>query len=207
MTNETVFRNFMLTIGELYDREMSALLQNVYWKALEPYTDEQCERAFNTVLVKTKFFPKPAEIVQEIEGNIEDLATNAWLAVQKTVRRVGTYQSVKFDDPVIHSVIESMGGWIELGQIPEKEIKWKQKEFERLYQLISSNGSKHPSHLVGRFELENAGRFPEHTPKPVLVGRYTLPVKSLEADTNGGGGLNLWGNERIRNRDGPHAHN
>jgi hypothetical protein len=38
----------------------------------------------------------------------------------------------------------------------EKERPWKQKEFERLYQIIAARQGNHPPYLAGICEIENA---------------------------------------------------
>jgi hypothetical protein len=180
MKDKKMFGEFILAIGEMFDKDISDVLRQLYWKALEPFTDKQCEKAFNTVILSSRFMPKPVDIIEAIRGNNTDRATSAWIDVLKTVRRVGTWESVKFADPVIHSVIESMGGWIRLGQTPETEIKWKQKEFERLYQVIQEREGTHPDHLPGVFEMENSAQgYVEHIPEPVLIGTQK-EVKKIE---------------------------
>ncbi len=58
MKDSGKFQNFMIAIGELFDRQISTLLQDVYWKAIEPFSDEQCEKAFNSLVLSARFFPK-----------------------------------------------------------------------------------------------------------------------------------------------------
>lgn len=155
MKNQKLFKKFMAAIGELFDKEVTGVLSDVYWKALEPYTDQQCESAFNRVILSSRFMPKPVDIIEAIRGNNTDRATSAWIDVLKTVRRVGTWESVKFADPVIHACIEHMGGWTELGNMKIDDEKWKQKEFEKLYPIMEARG-KFPEHLPGKFEIENS---------------------------------------------------
>lgn len=155
MKNETKFKEYMATLCELHDRTLSKLLTDLYWKVLEPYTDEQCEEVFKEIIYSSKFFPKPADIIEVIHGTKRNRATDAWLEVLESVKRIGNYQSVKFADTIIHSVIEVMGGWPQFGTMTNDEIKWKQKEFERLYEVMSSREGKHPEYLPGIFELEN----------------------------------------------------
>lgn len=157
MKNESKFKEYLTALCEIHDKKISPLLASLYWKVLEPFTDEQCERAFKSLIYESRFFPKPVEFVEIIRGTNNDNATRAWLEVLETVKRVGHYQSVMFSDPLIHSVIESMGGWVRLagGMKADEEI-WKQKEFERLYNVLSKNPrDKMPSYLPGLCEIQN----------------------------------------------------
>jgi len=157
MRDESKFKEYLTALCEIHDKQISPLLASLYWKVLEPFTDEECEKAFKALIYKSRFFPKPVEFVEIIKGTSSDQATSAWLEVLATVKRVGQYQSVMFSDPLIHSVIESMGGWVRLagGMKTDEEI-WKQKEFERLYNVLSKNPrDKMPSYLPGLCEIQN----------------------------------------------------
>ncbi len=54
-------------------------------------------------------------------GSTQDAALAAWSKVDRAVREVGPYQSVAFDDALIHRVLFEMGGWIPLGSKTEDE--------------------------------------------------------------------------------------
>lgn len=183
MKNNKMFRQFMATIGELFEKEVTGILSDVYWRALEPYTDEQCEKAFNSVILSSRFMPKPVDIIEAIRGTQGDRATKAWIEVIRTIRRVGTYESVKFKDPVIHAVIEQMGGWPEMGNMLIDDEKWKQKEFEKLYPIMEARG-RCPEYLPGMIEVENSARgFLDHIPQPVAIGFED--VKMIKGESYG----------------------
>ena len=105
-----------------------------------------CEGVMMTKTIST--FPLPGEIAAALNC---DKGLEAWLSARKIVRRHGAGMSVIFPDPVIHSVIEAMGGWQKFCWIPETDLTWKQKEFERLYPLMS-NRNRHPERLSGYLE-------------------------------------------------------
>lgn len=157
MKNEKAFKESMVTLSELFDKPLSKLLFEIYWKALDPFTDEECKRAFNELALSSKFFPKPADFIEILRWRKEDQAARAWIKVVETVRRVGNYQSVQFDDPVIHSVFKFWGGWPVTADWRDDELKWKQREFEKLYSIMARNDS-HPAYLPGTCEIDNAAR-------------------------------------------------
>lgn len=153
------FAVMMATLAEVFNdgKEISKIKTEIYFKSLEQYPIEHISQAI-TQMINTRVypsFPKPAEILQEINGKAENRATEAWLDVLNAVARIGNYQSVKFSDPVIHSVVQAMGGWPQLCQMESQEEHWKQKEFERLYGVIASRDGKHPEYLPGTVEMEN----------------------------------------------------
>ena len=90
-----------------------------------------------------KGFPRISEIVRIVDDDdnedIEDIALHQWITVKETIVKVGTYSSVKFDDPLIHKTINSISGWVELGQVETDQLQWKEKEFIRNYISFARN--------------------------------------------------------------------
>ena len=160
MKNKQQFSEFMAAIGEIFDKEISVTLRKIYWETLKPYSDTQCKKAFEVALTTLKFFPKPSEILEIINGKETERSTLAWLRVHEAVKNIGPYESIDFtDDRAINSVIEAMGGWVQICQATLDEWKWKRKEFDGLYPTMAQrkNGD-HPESLPGIVELENTGR-------------------------------------------------
>ena len=148
MKNKTKFAEFMAALGEIFDKDISKTLSLVYWKTLEPYPDKECEKAFNSIITTAKFWPKPAELLEALNGTDEEAAINAWTKVSMAVRTIGPYKPVQFDDSAIHSALEAMGGWVEFQNCSMNDWKWKQKEFERIY-LLMTKKDEHPKYLPG----------------------------------------------------------
>jgi len=157
MKNEALFKQNLTILCEIFDKPLSQLLTGVYWKTLEPFSDSECERAFKELMLSSRFFPKPADFIERLTEKQEDQATRAWISVVEAIRQYGNYQSVRFADPVVHSVLEFMGGWGATGEWLDSELKWKQKEFERLYNIMLRN-EKHPEYLPGICEIDNSAR-------------------------------------------------
>ena len=93
-------------------------------------------------------------------------------------QKVGQYQSVKFNPPIIHGIIETMGGWIKLaGDMKADDEKWKQREFERLYDILSRNPpDKYPEYLPGVCEVQNAANGYEVDSGIVRIGFERLKI-------------------------------
>ncbi len=101
----------------------------------------------------------------------------AWIEVLETVKRVGHYQSVRFSDPVIHAVIDVMGGWVRLGDMKVDDEKWKQREFERLYEILSKNPrDRMPEYLPGLSEIQNAASGYEVKQEIISIGNERLQI-------------------------------
>lgn len=180
MKNEIKFKEYMATLCELHEKTLSKLLTDLYWRVLEPFTDEQCEAAFKELIYSNKFFPKPPDFLDAIQGTKKNRATEAWLDVLESVKRIGNYQSVKFPDPVIHSVIQSMGGWTELCMMENDDVKWKQREFERLYEVMEGRGGNHPEYLPGIHELQNFQTGHQTDKRVVTIGYENKKIKLIQ---------------------------
>ncbi|MDD5414634.1 MAG: DUF6475 domain-containing protein [Smithellaceae bacterium] len=168
----------MTVLCELYDKTPSPLLIGIYWKALEPFTDEQCETAFNSIICSSRFFPKPADFIEFLQGTNQDKATQAWIKTVNAIRKYGNYTSVKFDDPVIHAVIEFMGGWANTGEWHDDNLRWKEKEFLQLYKVMEKRGEPYPLHLPGLIEVINQSKGYDVQNEIAFIGRHKTTLKS-----------------------------
>jgi hypothetical protein len=163
MNDKIKFKELMTALCELHDKKLSQTLADIYWESLNQFTDDQCIKVFKELILSSKFFPKPADFMEILKGKKEHNATIAWIEVLNAIKRIGNYESVKFADPVIHSVLQVMGGWDQLAAtMTTDEEKWKQKEFERLYQVMERRGD-HPKYLPGYYESHNT---------PAMIAEY-----------------------------------
>lgn len=83
-----------------------------------------------------KGFPRIREMIDILEksdNNFEDIAQEQFLITKDTITSHGAYRSVQFDDPIIHKVIESMGGWVNFCMTQLTDWTWKEKEFIKYY--------------------------------------------------------------------------
>lgn len=155
------FGTLMMAIGELYSKALSPALLKLYWNALEAYDLADVRRAL-TIHTRDPdhgpFFPKPGDVERALQGNKETRAMVAWSKVERAVRCVGPWQSVVFDDPIIHAVVRDMGGWIALCGHADKEWPFRRAEFVKRYsgELATGGQVRHPPYLPGMTEQQNA---------------------------------------------------
>lgn len=133
------FDVILLGLAEFYEKTLSDMSLSIYFEALDDMSLEQVKQAAGLLARTSKFFPKPCEFRDTVLPDLEAQAALAYDKVNNATKSIGAYKSVVFDDPVIHVVLQSLGGWVEVCGRPadtEKE-KWWRKEFERLYRLYS----------------------------------------------------------------------
>lgn len=167
------FMKLIAGIGELYGKPLSVPLTELYWQSLKCFELQDVQKALQAHIHNPdcgQFFPKPADVVRFIEGSGETKALQAWSVVEKAMHQVGGYQSIVFDNSLIHAVIEDMGGWVTLCGTKLTELPFKANEFQKRYMgFVSKKPERHPKYLPGITECENAKNGFEITP-PILVG-------------------------------------
>lgn len=181
------FHSGLKGVYSFYGRELSNFALDVWWGALKPFDLETVTKAFNRHLVNPdtgQYLPKPADVVKMIGGTTQDSAMQAWAKVDRAVRVVGTYSDVVFDDPLIHRVIEEMGGWIGFGQKTETDWPFVAKEFETRYRSykLRNECPEYPRLLIGISNAQNA-REGQNIEPPRLVGNRKLCLSVIDGGT------------------------
>ena len=154
------FKMLMVGIGELYGKEITKPLMRIYFSALTDYSLIEVEQGINKHALDPKhgsFFPKPADIVRNLQTSdlsAEDKAELAWAQVLREIRATGSYGTLKLDDKQAIAAVKSLGSWQQLCSSTETEMTWKKKEFISVYETYEKTPvDMLPSSLPGRIEL------------------------------------------------------
>lgn len=185
------FAVMVSAIWSVYGVEVSKSVMSIYFNALIRYEIEDIRRAFNLHIQNTdggQYLPKPADLIRTLEGTQASKALTAWSKVEKAIRTLGVYRTVVFDDPVIHAVIDDLGGWVKLNEITESELPFKRNEFEKRYQAFSLQGGakEFKPRLIGLTDSDRQRRGLELS-EPCLVGdpQKAAQVFKLGTDFSG----------------------
>lgn len=175
-------------VMSFYGKNVSSFALDVWWTALKSYDLQAVVDAFNRHLANPdagQYAPKPADIIRMLQGSTQDAALRAWAKVDQAVRRVGTYTDVVFDDPLIHRVIQDMGGWIGLGTKNEDEWPFVAKEFENRYRgfRVKSETPDYPAKLIGIANAHNEQKGFKGD-SPVLIGNEQKARQVLSGGTD-----------------------
>jgi hypothetical protein len=157
-----------------YRQDFSAFVGRVWLEAMKPYEFAAVADAMNRHCINPdtgQWMPKPADIVKMLGGSTLDTALLAWSKVDKAVRTVGTYQTVVFDDPLIHRVLQDMGGWVPLGTKTDDEWPFVAKEFQNRYRGYAMR-SERPEYLPAMIGIAQAQNSRQGLPSqpPVAIG-------------------------------------
>ncbi|OWT62005.1 DUF6475 domain-containing protein [Candidimonas nitroreducens] len=177
------FYTLMGNVYAFYRQDTSSFALGVWWEAMKSFDFAAVADALNRHCVNPdsgQFMPKPADVVKMLRGSTLDGAMMAWSKVDKAIRQVGTYASVAFDDPVIHRVLQDMGGWMALGSKDEREWPFVAKEFETRYRgyRVRSEIPEYPKVLIGIAEAQNNQNGLKSQP-PVLIGNSETAKRVL----------------------------
>ena len=186
------FSEIMASLYTLYKESGSPLLTEIYFNALIEFNLDDISQAIST-LIKTRTYqgmPKPGEIYAAMNANkpkIEDIALSQFLVAKKAIVGVSSYQSVRFDDPIIHSVIDSMGGWVEFCMTELNQWHWKEKEFIQRYVRFKEQYDMQeldytPDFLPGIFATSPSNMREGYKTKvyDVKTNYPCIPVKQIE---------------------------
>jgi len=160
--NKKDFADLIAGIGEVYSKQVSKAMMTIYFDALKGFDIDQVKLGFNQHVIDPKhgsFFPKPADIIRQLQTKeipTEDKALLAWNQIIREMRRVGSYGSLKLDDRQAMAAIKAVKSWKDLCAMPESGLTWVKKEFMANYSMYDHTPlDALPSSLPGLEELEN----------------------------------------------------
>lgn len=167
--DKSAFGDMMMAAGEVYGKEITKPLLRMYFAALAPASIEQVQNAMMAHMQNPdsgQFFPKPADLIKQMTGTtkqqeaaIEDKAAIAWACIERDIRRIGSYGTLKLEDKQAMATIKAMGGWQSICQTETSKMEWKRKEFIRMYETFERTPLEAlPSSLPGRIEMSEVKR-------------------------------------------------
>ena len=178
------FSDMRADVMAYYGREVSPFLVSVFWDGLLRFELSDVQRAFSVHAQdpdRGQFPPRVADITRLLEGSTQTQGMRAWATVERALRSVGQYASVAFDDPLIHAVIDGMGGWVTLCCTQAEELPYRARDFERSYAAyrLRREVPRYPPHLIGKAESENRQLGYAIAP-PILIGDPARAQRVME---------------------------
>ena len=149
----------MCALGEVFNRELTEPLIQIYFRAMNGLSIEDFERACYSAINECKFFPKPVELREMLDGSRDDQATAAWELACEANYKTGGYQSVYFEDGSIGSAVMTVfQTWHDMAEslttLSPEMIASKRKEFFSAYRN-ARRGERRTHYLAGHCEVEN----------------------------------------------------
>ena len=169
MLDNEIFIKTMTGLCEIYGKNPSEYIFEIYYEIFKDYDINQFNSAVTKCIKSNKYnvLPKPAEILEYLEGDKNDKALFAWIQAKEGVQKCGYYDTPHFTDPIISHCIEELGGWMKFCSCDIEELKFIEKRFTDLYRLFLKRDITERKKLLGFSELKNAnGGFDE--PKNIV---------------------------------------
>lgn len=165
--DKDAFTEIMMAAGEVYSKAITVPMIKMYFAALGQVSIEQVQSSMMAHMQNPdsgQFFPKPADLIKQMTGTtkqqgavIEDRAAIAWACIERDIRRIGSYGTLKLDDKQALAAIKAIGGWQSICQTEISKMEWKRKEFIRMYETFERTPIEAlPRSLPGRIELSEA---------------------------------------------------
>jgi len=186
MANDSRGKALLTTLTGVYSfygKEMSQFHLAVWLRALEGFEMGVISRAFDAHMTDPEsgqWLPKPADIVKHLQGTRAERSAVAWGLVLQACQRVGAYASVAFDDPVVHCVIEDLGGWPAVCRINIDELPFLEARFHKSYAAHAKAGTQHQPCLIGITDASNGMRGYGRS-DPILIGDPHKAAKTLQS--------------------------
>ena len=182
MLNKERFIRVISGLCDLYGKTASQFLFDTYYEIFKDHTNEDFEKAIYQCLKNRVYnsIPKPAEILEFLEGTRSDKALTAWLQVLEAVQKGGYYASITFSDPIIAHCVQELGGWQWFCSQNKDELPFLEKRFMNLYRLLLKRGIKTNIRLIGFIEASNTQKgFTKYIPEPIRIGFEGQEIKKL----------------------------
>jgi hypothetical protein len=158
-----LFAKTLAAAGVIHNREVSEFLIDVYIEALKGYDISDCTKALSRLIKTSKFMPKPADIIEVLEGDTHGQALTAWPEVERLARNSSEAVS---RDPITESVVLEMGGWSRFGRAQYSEYPFLQREFIDRYKTYKTSPT-----LLEKVKREQIGTRTNKPLKFEAIGR------------------------------------
>jgi hypothetical protein len=178
------FARLMAVLCDVFDKEMTDRLLEVYFQTLEPVPIDQVKYAGKYLLLHGKWFPKPADFLDCIMGDAHEQGQLAWCLMIDIVARLGGYASLIVEDPGFSYALENtFGNWQRAcAMLPEPSDPMfanLRKQFLANFQRAIKNNETGTRYYVGQVEQTNRemvstwlrGDFPMLDGEPVFYSK------------------------------------
>ena len=186
------FGALLAGVMDLYGKVLAVPTVGIWWGALARFEWADVERAFGLYVQdpdQGRYPPTPAGVIAQIEVSGLQAGQAAFDRLVAAIRSVGPYESVVFDDPLIHAVVDALGGWIHIcSSWTTEDLKFREREFGTRYQAaLKAERVPYPGKLIGLAEAHNqqAGHI-KYIPRPILIGDAAKAEEVFALGTEGG---------------------
>lgn len=130
------FAEALFVLGDVFNEPVTDARAEAYFDALKGYDTARVLATLKAAISTSKFFPRPADLREMLDGDAGMAADAAWAAVQREIRRVGYLGSPSLDERALEAVKSVFGGWARMCErLPADgpELLGWMKQFKQTY--------------------------------------------------------------------------
>lgn len=147
----------------------------LWWQRMQRFDLSQLHRALARHANdpdRGRFMPQPADLIRFLEGSTTDKAALAWGKAIGAASSIGGYTDVVFDDPLIHAVVEDIGGWPKFCRTETKDLSYLQHRFQQSYAAYAETGATCYPRVLGGDRSDDSvyKQYGIAPPRPARVG-------------------------------------
>lgn len=139
-TDRPRFARLLVALSETFNEPISEVRADVYFQTLSEFDVESVEHAAHRLLRTATFFPKPAEFVTLLEGDVADQGELALARITAEVQSTGFYGRPRLSHDDYDLVQRVWGGWQGLcSNLPAKgteAFQWERKRFLEMHSAV-----------------------------------------------------------------------
>lgn len=126
------FRQVMTGLAELYGKQLSGPLLDIYWNSLRAWSLEDFSAAAALLVQTTGFMPKPSDFAALAKA---DGAAEAWLQVVQNVKTSG-YRSGRTVGGTADRAVAAIGGYSAVGMSDTDKLHFLERRFCEIYREL-----------------------------------------------------------------------
>jgi len=135
MTDDEL-KKLILILCEEYHAEFSEARFKIWFGFLQEFELDDVTKAIQICLTECSYFPRLAEICQQLKLNFNPKlnALEAWAQLL-----VDLQKSSAGENPITQKIVKTMGGAKHLGNCTFRDLEFQRKNFIELYENYSSS--------------------------------------------------------------------
>lgn len=122
------FKSIMTGLAELYQRQLSPDLLDIYWNAMSDWDIADFNRTASALAKQNTFMPRPADFNSVKIAASSDSATEAWLAALTCIKS-GDYHRGVTPGGLIDKAVIAVGGYRTIGFADYDQFQFLHKRF------------------------------------------------------------------------------
>lgn len=122
----------MTSAAEVYGKELTASAANAYAFILRGYSQAQVRAAVVAHMSDPeygRFYPTPADLIRQIDGDPSARRQDAWLIVLRAIEDPSLRKRIGRDHKQLSEAVDSIGGWSRLRQSNVGDLGFIRKDF------------------------------------------------------------------------------